>query len=81
MSGNSSISTLWNEAFEIPYYYRNGKIAIANEVVSLEVQEMAREHANWIIIIFFEKSKVMFTNSPKRTGGTVKSHSSIFLSG
>lgn len=78
MSWNSSISALWNEVFEIPYYYCNGKIAIANEVVSLEVQKMATEYDNWIII-FFGKSKVMFTNSTKKTGSAVKSLSRIFL--
>lgn len=46
MSGNSSISTLGNEAFEISSYYCNGKIAIANEIVSLEVQKMAKEYGN-----------------------------------
>lgn len=77
-SGNSSISTLWNEVFEIHYYYYNGKIAIAKEIVSLEVQKMAIEYGNWIITCC-KKSKTMFENSTEGTGSNVKSLRRIFL--
>lgn len=79
-SRNSSISTLWKEELEIPYY--SGKIAIPKEIVSLEVQKMATEYGNWIITCF-KKSKTKkskFKNGTEGTGSNVKSLRIFILS-